>query len=71
MTKRLLVLKTMGLVEHAGANIQGCQRLLTVTAGLHDLEDIFHRALMSDDPLPLVMLDIRNLTTLEGTEQIS
>jgi type IV secretory pathway VirD2 relaxase len=72
MTERLLVLQTMGMAEHIGPN------LWRVRA---DFEDVLramqrstdrqktlaaHGALMSDERLPLVVLDLRSLTTLEG-----
>jgi hypothetical protein len=72
MTERLLVLQTMGLAEHAGPNLWRVRG---------DFEDILralqrsgdrqktlaaHGALMSDERLPLEVLDIRRLTVLEG-----
>jgi type IV secretory pathway VirD2 relaxase len=72
MTERLLVLQTMGLAEHAGPNLWRVRG---------DFEDVLramqrsgdrqktlaaHGALMSDERLPLEMLDFRSLTRLEG-----
>jgi type IV secretory pathway VirD2 relaxase len=72
MTERLSVLQTMGLAEHAGPNLWRVRG---------DFEDILralqrsgdrqktlaaHGALMSDERLPLEVLDIRRLTVLEG-----
>jgi hypothetical protein len=72
ITERLLVLQTMGLAEHAGPNLWRVRG---------DFEDVLramqrsgdrqktlaaHGALMSDARLPLEVLDLRSLTTLEG-----
>jgi type IV secretory pathway VirD2 relaxase len=72
MTERLLALQTMGLAEHAGPNLWQVRG---------DFEDVLramqrsgdrqktlaaHGALMSDERLPLEVLDLRSLTTLEG-----
>jgi hypothetical protein len=72
MTERLLVLQTMGLAEHAGPNLWQVRG---------DFEDVLramqrsgdrqktlaaHGALVSDERLPLEVLDLRRLTTLEG-----
>jgi type IV secretory pathway VirD2 relaxase len=72
MTERLLVLQTMGLAEHAGPSLWQVRG---------DFEDVLramqrsgdrqktlaaHGVLISDERLPLEVLDLRSLTTLEG-----
>jgi type IV secretory pathway VirD2 relaxase/predicted DNA-binding transcriptional regulator len=72
MTERLLVLKTMGLAEHAGPNLWRVrgefEDVLRAMQRSGDRQKTLaaHGALMSDERLPLEVLDLRNLTTLEG-----
>jgi type IV secretory pathway VirD2 relaxase len=72
MTERLLALQAMGLAEHAGPNLwrvrsdfedvlRAMQR-----SGDHQKTLAAHGALLSDERLPLEVLDLRRLTTLEG-----
>ena len=72
MTERLLVLQTMGLAEHAGPNLwrvrgdfEGILRAMQRSGDRHKTLAA-HGALMSDERLPLEVLDLRSLTTLEG-----
>src|ERR1700733_1733516 len=72
MTERLLVLQTMGLAEHAGPNLwRGGGAFRDGLRSLQRSSDrqktlAAHGALMSNERLPLEVLDLRNLTTLEG-----
>src|ERR1039458_6954686 len=72
MTERLLVLQTMGLAEHAGPNLWRVRRafedILRALQRSGDRQKTLaaHGALMSDERLPLEVLDIRRLPVLEG-----
>jgi hypothetical protein len=72
MTERLLVLQTMGLAEHAGPNLWRVrgdfEDVLRAMQRSSDRQKTLaaHGALMSDKRLPLDVLDLRSLTTLEG-----
>jgi type IV secretory pathway VirD2 relaxase len=72
MTERLLVLLTMGLAEHAGPNLwrvrSDFEDVLRAMQRSSDRQKTLaaHGALVSDERLPLEVLDIRSLTTLEG-----
>jgi type IV secretory pathway VirD2 relaxase len=72
MTERLLVLEAMGLAEHGGPNlwrIRGdFEDVLRAMQRSADRQKTLaaHGALMSDERLPLVVLDLHRLTTLEG-----
>ena len=72
MTERLLVLQTMGLAEHAVRTL-ACARKTSRTysepcsvAADRQKTLAAHGALISDERLPMTVLDLRNLTTLEG-----
>jgi type IV secretory pathway VirD2 relaxase len=70
--ERLKVLESMGLAETAGSNIwrvrQDFENVLRAMQRSADRQKILaaHGVLMSDERLPLVVLDFRRLTTLEG-----
>jgi type IV secretory pathway VirD2 relaxase len=72
MTERLLVLQTMGLAEHAGPNLWRVrvdfEDVLRAMQRSGDRQKTLaaHGALMSDERLPLAVLDLRSLTTVEG-----
>ena len=72
MTERLLVLQAMGLAQHAGPNLwqvrSDFENVLRAMQRSSDRQKTLaaHGALMSDDRLPLEVLDLRGLTTLEG-----
>ena len=72
MTARLLVLQTMGLAEHAGPNVwkvrEDFEDVLRAMQRSSDRQKTLaaHGALMSGGRLPLEVLDLRSLTTLEG-----
>ena len=70
--ERLKVLESMGLAETAGSNIwrvrQDFENVLRAMQRSADRQKMLaaHGVLMSDERLPLVVLDFRRLTTLEG-----
>jgi type IV secretory pathway VirD2 relaxase len=70
--ERLMVLASMGLAESTGSRTWHVRRdfenvLRAMQRGAdHQKTLIAHGALMSDDRLPLVVLDFRELTTVEG-----
>jgi len=72
VTERMLVLQTMGLSEHAGPNLwrvrDDFENVLRAMQRSADRQRTLaaHGALMSDERLPLAVLDLRSLTTLEG-----
>jgi type IV secretory pathway VirD2 relaxase len=72
MTERLLVLGTMGLAEHVGPNLWRVRadfdEILRAMQRSADRQKTLaaHGALMSDERLPVVVTDLRDLTTLEG-----
>lgn len=70
--ERLKVLESMGLAESAGSNTWSVRRdfenVLRAMQRSADRQKMLaaHGVLMSDERLPLVVLDFRRLTTLEG-----
>jgi type IV secretory pathway VirD2 relaxase len=70
--ERLQVLESMGLAETAGSNTwrvrQDFENVLRAMQRSADRQKMLaaHGVLMSDERLPLVVLDLRRLTTLEG-----
>lgn len=72
MTERLLVLKTMGLVEHTGPNLwrvrADFEEILRAMQRSADRQKTLaaHGALMSDQRLQVVVTGPRDITTLEG-----
>ncbi len=72
ITERLMTLETMGLAEHAGPNLWRVrgdfEDVLRAMQRSADRQKMLaaHGVLMSDVRLPLVVLDPRSLTTLEG-----
>jgi hypothetical protein len=70
--ERLKVLESMGLATTAGSNIWSVRRdfenVLRAMQQSADRQKMLaaHGVLMSDERLPLVVLDFRRLTTLEG-----
>jgi type IV secretory pathway VirD2 relaxase len=70
--ERLMVLASMGLAESAGPKTWRVRRdFETLLRAMQRSADhqktlVAHGALMSDDRLPLVVLDFRELTTVEG-----
>ena len=67
-----MTLETMGLAEHAGPNLWRVrgdfEDVLRAMQRSADRQKMLaaHGVLMSDERLPLVVLDLRSLTTLEG-----
>ncbi len=72
MTERLLVLQTLGLAEHAGPNLWRVrgdfEDVLRAMQRSDDRQKTLaaHGALISDERLPVEVLDLGSLTTLEG-----
>jgi type IV secretory pathway VirD2 relaxase len=72
MTERLLVLRTMGLAEHAGPNLwrvrADFEEILRAMQRSADRQKMLaaHGALMSDERLQVVVTGPRDITTLEG-----
>ena len=72
MTERLLVLKTMGLAEHAGPNLWQVRRdfeqvLRAMQRGADRQKTLASfGAPISDERLPVTTIDLRSLTNLEG-----
>jgi hypothetical protein len=72
MRERLLVLKTMGLAEHAGPNLWRVRRdfeeVLRAMQRSADRQKTLaaHGELKSDERLQVVVTNLRDLTTLEG-----
>ena len=70
--ERLKVLDSMGLAETAGSNTwrvrQDFEHVLRAMQRSADRQKMLaaHGVVMSDERLPLVVLDVRRLTTLEG-----
>ena len=72
MTERLLVLRTMGLAEHAGPNLwrvrEDFEEVLRAMQRSADRQKTLaaHGALKSDERLQIVVTNLRDLTALEG-----
>jgi hypothetical protein len=72
VSARLMALETIGLAEHAGPNLwrvrSNFEDVLRAMQRSADRQKMLaaHGVLLSDERLPLVVFDLRDLTTLEG-----